>query len=88
MNEADVKIYWFTEIPRIQMERHALRLEEDILTDHAYCEQKAATSCILIQNIQIGNGWLPNSLNCNRRVGAFSSCWLNCKRKPPQTTKR
>lgn len=34
---------------------------EDILTDHAYCEQKAAVSCIsLIQGFPDKKNWFEN----------------------------
>lgn len=51
MNEADVKNILGLQLPSDPRWADLARLSlEDILTDHAYCEQKAATSCIsLIQ---------------------------------------
>ena len=51
MNEADVKNILGLQLPTDPrwVNLAEMRLE-DILTDHAYCEQKAATTCIsLIQ---------------------------------------
>ena len=46
---------------------------EDILTDHAYCEQKAATSCIsLIQRYSDKDKLVTGiGSHCNRRMGPF-----------------
>lgn len=51
MNEADVKNILGLQLPTDPRWADLAELSlEDILTDHAYCEQKAATSCIsLIQ---------------------------------------
>ncbi len=56
---------------------------EDILTDHAYCEQKAATSCISLIQKYSDKEKLVNELSpiVTEEWGHFDWSWQNCKKE-------